>query len=709
MTNKRLISIIAILSLAVSCFAGCGEAVTEEEEVIELVEPVGVGARSVPVSKRDMVTFDTFPAIVSPVITEYSFNTAQTFEYFGKIPGSKVNKGDVLIYGSTEDLDKKIKAQKETIENLDKGYTEYLEDNSDKLPKAKADFDYYTEIVERLEDQKPSEYLDGAANPAFKDWQGQYSKFDIMMRNASLSVDRITEERKEKDELYVLDRAYNVSNLNRLTSTRSNALLSSKTSGEMVAVGFYDPGAYMGKDISVAAVGDMNNLEIVSDFVSKSYITHAKDYYALINGKRVEIQYNEVDNEEYTRLKNVNGEVFSHFTITSDATALNPGDYAVIVIISGKSEDAIAIPKDALHTDENGYLVYVYENETFVDRRVKVGLRSGEYIEIKEGLSEGELVMSDEYIEPAKSTVKLEKGSAAGTFKADGFLYYPSTEWIDTDIEYGTVYLTEYLVKKYERVEKGQTIATINVLADDIEIARLERQILRENDTLTELKKDNTDDKNKRAIANREESIKNLNEKLSDMKKDKATVKVVAPFSGVITDIANYKDGDIIPKDKWIVQLADDTESFIVIEDTGSQTAYGQTAAISYKGKDGSTRECTGKVVTAFPDALNKDLKQGYALISVPPENLADMAGSSPSNEGWWNRNRFTIEIAVRSVENVVVIPKKAVVLLNGAYYVKVKDENGNMQYKEFISGGSDVDNYWVIDGLSEGEEICLD
>ena len=136
MMNKRLISIIAILSLAVSSFAGCGEAVTEEEEVIELVEPVGVGARFVPVSKRDMVTFDTFPAIVSPVITEYSFNTAQTFEYFGKIPGSKVNKGDVLIYGSTEDLDKKIKAQKETIENLDKGYSDGRNEYACKLCKA---------------------------------------------------------------------------------------------------------------------------------------------------------------------------------------------------------------------------------------------------------------------------------------------------------------------------------------------------------------------------------------------------------------------------------------------------------------------------------------------------------------------------------------------------------------------------------------------
>lgn len=708
MMNKKIFSVIAAISLVMTCFSGCGS-LAEEEEIVELVEPVGVGARYVPVLKRDMVSYDTFFAMVSPTITEYSFITGQTFESFGKTPGSAVSKGDVLIYGSTEELDKKIKTQEEVIENLDKEYREYFEDNADALPNAKNDFKNNSQIVENLEDEKPSDVSGGDVNPAYLAWQGQYNKYDVLKRNASLSVDRITEQQKEKEELYLLDRAYNESKLNRLVSTKNNALLASKTSGEMVAVGFYDVGGYMGKDVSVAAVGDMDQLEIVSDFVSKSYITHATDYYALVNGKRYEIIYNEIDNEEYTRIKNVNGDVYSHFTLSGDTSDLKAGDYASIVIIGAQSKSTPTIPQDALYNDENGYYVYVYENDSFVERRIKIGIRSGQYIEVTEGLSEGELVMSDEYIEPSKSTAKLSKGSVSGTFSADGFLYYPSTEWIDTDVEYGTVYLTELLVDKYERIEKGQVIATIRVLADDIEIARLERQILRENESLSELKKDNKDNKNKRAIANKEEYLLDLNEKLLDMKTDKETEKVVAPFSGVVTDVAGYEEGDIIPKDKWIVQLADDTESFIVIEDTGSQTAYGQKASISYRGMDGNQKECVGDVVTAFPNALNKDLKQGYALVRVPAENLADMAGSSPNNEGWWNRNRFKINIATHYVENVVVVPKRAVKSLNGKTYVKVKGENKDMQYKEFISGGSDVDNYWVIAGLSEGEEICLD
>ena len=63
----------------------------------------------------------------------------------------------------------------------------------------------------------------------------------------------------------------------------------------------------------------------------------------------------------------------------------------------------------------------------------------------------------------------------------------------------------------------------------------------------------------------------------------------------------------------------------------------------------------------------------------------------------------------IRAMQGVLLVPKKAVKEKNGCTYVKVKKENGEVYYQSFIAGGSDLSNYWVVEGLSEGMEICLE
>ena len=85
------------------------------------------------------------------------------------------------------------------------------------------------------------------------------------------------------------------------------------------------------------------------------------------------------------------------------------------------------------------------------------------------------------------------------------------------------------------------------------------------------------------------------------------------------------------------------------------------------------------------------------------------MAGSSQEFDGWWNRSRFKVTVQIRSMRGVLLVPKKAVKEKNGCTYVKVKNQDGKAFYQSFIAGGSDLSNYWVVEGLSEGMEICLE
>ena len=108
--------------------------------------------------------------------------------------------------------------------------------------------------------------------------------------------------------------------------------------------------------------------------------------------------------------------------------------------------------------------------------------------------------------------------------------------------------------------------------------------------------------------------------------------------------------------------------------------------------------------------ALSKQLKTGYALILVPEEYAAEIVkyGSSVMSGGW-NRNRFEVKAEIRGVDNVLLIPKRAVKINNKNTFVKVKQPDGRITYIPFVSGGASQDYYWAAEGLNEGMEICLE
>ena len=61
----------------------------------------------------------------------------------------------------------------------------------------------------------------------------------------------------------------------------------------------------------------------------------------------------------------------------------------------------------------------------------------------------------------------------------------------------------------------------------------------------------------------------------------------------------------------------------------------------------------------------------------------------------------------VREMDNVLLVPKAAVTEQNGHTYVNVVQEDGSVVARSFIAGGSDMEYYWVIDGLEEGMKLC--
>ena len=67
------------------------------------------------------------------------------------------------------------------------------------------------------------------------------------------------------------------------------------------------------------------------------------------------------------------------------------------------------------------------------------------------------------------------------------------------------------------------------------------------------------------------------------------------------------------------------------------------------------------------------------------------------------------ITFVTEQAEEVLYVSRRAITTENGKSYVKIMDENGNIQEKEVTTGFTDGVNVQIIEGLSEGDVVLIE
>lgn len=87
--------------------------------------------------------------------------------------------------------------------------------------------------------------------------------------------------------------------------------------------------------------------------------------------------------------------------VAAEIKIMNPDDEiylgveARVEIHTAKAEDVVLVPVEAVNVDNEGEFVYITENDIIVKRQVITGISSTDFIEIKEGLKEGDSFISN--------------------------------------------------------------------------------------------------------------------------------------------------------------------------------------------------------------------------------------------------------------------------------------------------------------------------
>lgn len=716
MRHKRVLTAVLSSALLAVSLAGCGEeSETSRTDDVELLEPAGVGEAYEPAARRNLYDAKVYGGTVCPYTEEYSLEEPMWFDSYAALPGDYVKKGQVLIRTDTEELSERIEEQEKQLAENEKNHQEYLKEMNETLEKYRSDEKFWGQAVENWDKEKPAE-----DSEFYQKWSEDAFFYDSRYRNALIGRQKTEEEIKQNSELYEMDQEYGKRLLNRLRRERNESTVLSGMKGVVMNVQFMEQDAWMPADYPMVAVADPDRRCIKSDYISKNDINTAERLYAMIDGRAYEVEYEPMESEEYNRLAERNGKVYTTFYLPEEAADTELGKYVAIVLVKESRENVLTVPQEALMRGEDGSYVYLMEGEEKIYTPVRVGMQDGFYSEILSGLEEGDKVMVSGEAKAVDKTAKLASETISFEFKGSGFLEYPVQEWICNPVKYGTVYFVESNVNLYQQVKKGDVLAVIRVQPDEVELARQERSLQRERERLAGLHKEYENDKNNKnylkSVEAREKTIADLEKLISEMKADYARTEIKAPYDGIITGVSmelwrrTLKEGDLLRNGQQLLVLSKQDSNFIYVEDTNSLLTYGHKAAVTYSSVEGGRKTVEGEVVSLNQTSASKELVgEGYALIKVPAEAIGDMVGSVYNGDNWWNRSQCDIIVTTRSMANVVLVPKRAVTLKAGVTYVRVKQEDGSVLYQSFIAGGSDNTNYWVAEGLTEGMEVCLE
>lgn len=406
--------------------------------------------------------------------TYYSDTNAKITE-FNLEKGSNVHNGDVLVAFDTQDLENQYEQQKLQNQASKSEYAQALADSSENATKyqnATTDVDV---LEQQVEDQQ--NYVEGIQislndetnylsdlNNSLAEYQAKLEKATADDKTSKIEkyTDKINniEDKIKKSNDYSTDLNNNlISAQNELATLQSNLSeqKSIKSSSETGVLS----GNEKSKITATEKVTELTldqakvNLEkaqaginaefdgIITDVqtTNGATVTQGTPLFTIASNEDVKLTVALTKYDLETVKEGQSAEItlgattykgtvtkISRVATTNSAGAAvinaeihidNPDDNiylgveAKVKINVGSASDVIQIPVECVNTDKEGTFCYVVDNGIVVKKSVTTGLTSDAYIEIKEGIAEGESVISD-------ITTDIVEGEKVMAVTADG-------------------------------------------------------------------------------------------------------------------------------------------------------------------------------------------------------------------------------------------------------------------------------------------------
>lgn len=174
---------------------------------------------------------------------------------------------------------------------------------------------------------------------------------------------------------------------------------------------------------------------------------------------------------------------------------------------------------------------------------------------------------------------------------------------------------------------------------------------------------------------------------------------ILAPCDGLITNIA-FEEGDKIDLTRNVITIAKSNKLTInlsIDQDDITNVALDQQAIVTFDTSD-ETFEGYVNAISVSPAMMGSPTVTYTVTVLVEGEGMEDI----------YEGMSCTVDLVAERVDDVLIVPKRAISTEGGKNYVTVKLEDGSSEQREVTLGFTDGSSYEVKEGLSEGDIILI-
>lgn len=324
------------------------------------------------------------------------------------------------------------------------------------------------------------------------------------------------------------------------------------------------------------------------------------------------------------------------------------------------------------------------------------------------------------YVRPEYYTVQAERGDLINDVKVS--CSYVPVQTVSLSFALDDEFIDRYLVQTGDSVEEGQLLAqlqlgdletdiaagemAITVLKMQLEHERKQYEVDRKRLEITTAQMDTPDAQ--KAWEQAEESylqtVQNLQDSLTfkeltldALKDDMAQRQIRAPFSGTLTRVVDFKEGDKSEFGIGVITLVDSTRSIF-----RASTEYWDRFAPGDRHMVNVRKEAYEAVVVSAEELgleapVREEGKRSYVYFALTQPSFELKDGDTG-----------TVDIVLDERLNVLHVPAKAVTMADGRPIVYYLREDGMKAYK-YVEVGATIDaRTEIISGLEEGESVVV-
>lgn len=330
--------------------------------------------------------------------------------------------------------------------------------------------------------------------------------------------------------------------------------------------------------------------------------------------------------------------------------------------------------------------------------------------------------LTEEIVEEIKTT-KVTREDFVVNSSCQGEIEYASVNYCFNTYS-GTVEFVKYLVSNGDYVENGDPIAEVKVSQGSIAIDDLKLKIENAEENLesyidvnnallmeyTDIIENSSSESERKTAGllydrlsfsfeeektRREDELADLRNTLSVYEDLQGKQYITAGASGTVSGLNRYRPGNTLGNYAYICGIYDVDHIRIRVGAGNDKLCYGMKVTV-LQALDDKSRELQGRVVTSHSALLPAGLIAGNGYIEVEGDPSGFSIGES-----------VTVKFKMIEMENALVLDKEAVYFDNKGDYVFLYVNGAG--YKRYITkGGQNGTKIWIVNGLSEGDEVVI-